>query len=114
MQHVELDRIARRETADGAGEFAGILDRFAIDAGDDVAGLDAGLGRRAIGCGSATSAPSAFFMPRLSAISDVTGWIWTPIQPRLTEPLSLSWAITLLTVEAGIENAMPTLPPDGE
>jgi len=28
--------------------------------------------------------------------------------------LSLSWAITLLTVEAGIENAMPTLPPDGE
>jgi hypothetical protein len=47
-------------------------------------------------------------------MSDVTGWIWTPIQPRLTEPLSLSWAITFLTVEAGIENAMPTLPPDGE
>ena len=67
-----------------------------------------------LACGSATSAPSAFFMPRLSAMSAVTGWIWTPIQPRLTEPLSLSWAITLFTVEAGIENAMPTLPPDGE
>ena len=65
-------------------------------------------------CGSATSAPSAFLRPRLSAMSAVTGWIWTPIQPRLTEPLSLSWAITLFTVEAGIENAMPTLPPDGE
>ena len=49
-----------------------------------------------LACGSATSAPSAFFRPRLSAISAVTGWIWTPIQPRLTEPLSLSWAITRL------------------
>ena len=47
-------------------------------------------------------------------MSEVTGWIWTPIQPRLTEPLSFSWATTLLTVAAGIENAMPTLPPDGE
>ncbi len=47
-------------------------------------------------------------------MSAVTGWIWTPIQPRLTVPLSLSWAITLFTVDAGIENAMPTLPPDGE
>ena len=44
-----------------------------------------------LACGSATSAPSAFFRPRLSAISGVTGWICTPIQPRLTEPLSLSW-----------------------
>src|SRR4029450_338333 len=37
-----------------------------------------------------------------------------PIQPRVTVPLSLSWATTDFTVEAGIENAMPTLPPDGE
>src|SRR5262249_3611330 len=41
-------------------------------------------------CGSATSAPSEALRPRLSAISAVTGWICTPIQPRLTLPLSLS------------------------
>jgi len=28
--------------------------------------------------------------------------------------LSLSWAITFCTVEAGIEKPIPTLPPDGE
>src|SRR5260363_463218 len=28
----------------------------------------------------------------LPILSEVTGWIWTPIQPRLTEPLSFSWA----------------------
>ena len=53
------------------------------------------------GCGSATSAPSAFFRPRLSAISGVTGWICTPIQPRVTVPLSLSWATTRFTVLGG-------------
>ena len=31
----------------------------------------------------------AFLQPRLSAISWVTGWIWTPIQPRATLPLWL-------------------------
>jgi len=30
VQHVEFYRSARRKTADGAGEFAGILDRLAI------------------------------------------------------------------------------------
>ena len=66
------------------------------------------------GCGSATSAPSAFFRPRLSAMSAVTGWICTPIHPRVTEPLSLSWLTTDFTVSAGIAKAMPTEPPDGE
>src|SRR5260221_566870 len=65
-------------------------------------------------CGSATRAPRAFFRPRLSAISAVTGWIWTPIQPRVTAPWSFSCATTTLTVSAGISKAMPTLPPDGE
>ena len=65
-------------------------------------------------CGSATSAPALFFRQRLSAISGVTGWICTPIQPRVTVPLSLSWATTVFTVSEGIAKAMPTEPPDGE
>ena len=65
-------------------------------------------------CGSATSAPSLAFMPRPSAISAVTGWICTPIQPRLTMPLSLSWATTDFTVSEGMSKAMPTEPPEGE
>ena len=44
----------------------------------------------------------------------MTGWICTPIQPRVTLPLSLSWATTVFTVSAGMAKAMPTLPPDGE
>ena len=65
-------------------------------------------------CGSETSAPCGALRPRLSAISAVTGWICTPIQPRVTLPLSLSWATTDFTVGAGIAKAMPTDPPDGE
>ena len=65
-------------------------------------------------CGSATRAPSAFLRPRLSATSAVTGWICTPIHPRVTAPLSLSWVMTVRTVSAGIANAIPTEPPDGE
>ena len=51
---------------------------------------------------------------RLSAISAVTGWICTPIHPRVTEPRSRSCATTERTVLAGMAKAMPTLPPDGE
>ena len=47
-------------------------------------------------------------------MSAVTGWICTPIQPRSTSPLSLSWATTVLTVLAGMAKPMPTDPPDGE
>jgi hypothetical protein len=92
VQHVELHRSAGRETADGAGEFAGILDRLAVDRRDDVAGFDAGLGRRTIGLRFGNQ--RAFGLLQAEAVGDVgvTGWIWTPIQPRLTEPLSLSWA----------------------
>src|SRR5262249_61687810 len=43
--------------------------------------------------GSGTSAPLSSFIPRLSAILVVTGWIWTPIQPRpACGPLSLAFA----------------------
>src|SRR5664279_5206110 len=49
VQHVELHGIAGREAADGAGEFARILDRLAIHRGDHVAGFNAGLGRRTVG-----------------------------------------------------------------
>ncbi|WYK06847.1 hypothetical protein DWF04_018730 [Cereibacter sphaeroides f. sp. denitrificans] len=38
----------------------------------------------------------------------------TPSQPRETEPFSCSWATTSFTVFAGIENPMPTEPPEGE
>ena len=47
-------------------------------------------------------------------MSAVTGWICTPIQPRVTAPLSLSCAMTDFTVSAGIAKAMPTEPPEGE
>ena len=47
-------------------------------------------------------------------MSGVTGWICTPIQPRVTLPLSLSCATTFLTDSAGMAKPMPTLPPDGE
>ncbi len=47
-------------------------------------------------------------------MSAVTAWIWTPIQPRVTWPVSLSWATTVFTVSAGMSNPMPTEPPDGE
>ena len=47
-------------------------------------------------------------------MSAVTGWICTPIQPRLTLPVSLSCATTDFTVSAGMAKAMPTEPPDGE
>jgi hypothetical protein len=62
-------------------------------------------------CASLTSAPSAFLRPRLSAMSAVTAWIWTPIQPRVTWPEPLSWTTTDLTVSAGMSNPMP--PPVG-
>src|SRR6201999_4089673 len=46
VQDVELDRRTRRDAADVAGEIAGVLDLGAVDRGDDVTRLDAGLGRR--------------------------------------------------------------------
>ena len=48
-QHGELHRGARRHRADLAGEIARILDRLAIDSGDDVTRLDSGFGGRAAG-----------------------------------------------------------------
>jgi hypothetical protein len=51
VQNVELDRAAGRKIADGTGEFPRILDRLAIHRGDDIAGFDAGLGRRSVGLG---------------------------------------------------------------
>ena len=48
------------------------------------------------------------------AISGVTFWIVTPSQPRSTEPSSLSWATTVLTVLDGMAKPTPTEPPFGE
>ncbi len=62
----------------------------------------------------ATSAPEALFKPRSSAMSEVTGWISTPIQPRVTAPFSLSCCTTFLTTSLVMAKPMPTLPPEGE
>ena len=43
LHHRQLHRRARRQTADGARDLAGIADVLAVDGGDDVAGLDTGL-----------------------------------------------------------------------
>src|SRR5262249_257264 len=48
VQHVELYGTAGRQPANGASEFAGILDRLAVDGSDHVTRLDAGLGRRTV------------------------------------------------------------------
>ena len=45
----QLDRLSGPERGDLAGEFARAVDRFAVDAGDDVAGRDAGRCRGRIG-----------------------------------------------------------------
>ena len=63
---------------------------------------------------SATMAPSAFLRPIESAMSCVTGWIWTPIQPRVTWPFAFRSATTRCTVSAGMAKPMPTEPPEGE
>jgi hypothetical protein len=105
---------AGRETADGAGEFLGILDRLAIDAGDDVTGLDAGLGRRTVRLRFRHQ--RAFRLLHAEAVGDVR-------RHRLdldADPAAADRALVLelgdhaLDRRSGIENAMPTLPPDGE
>ena len=42
-------------------------------------------------------------------MSAVTGWICTPIQPRVTLPCPCSCATTILTVSAGMSKPMPTI-----
>src|SRR5262245_43817759 len=113
-QQRELGGGARRHCADLLGEIAASLTASpftdVITSPATMPALAAGLSA----CGSAMSAPSSFLRPRLSAMSAVTGWICTPSHPRVTAPLSLSWATTVFTVAAGIAKAMPTEPPDGE
>src|SRR6478735_2307634 len=70
VQHVELHGVARRKPADGASEFAGILDRFTVDRSDDVAGFDAGLGRGAIGLRFGYQ--RAFRLLQAEAVGDVS------------------------------------------
>ena len=63
---------------------------------------------------SATMAPLASLRPRLSAMSSVTGWIWTPSQPRVTLPFSFRLSMMLSADDAGMAKPMPTEPPEGE
>ena len=90
--------------------FTGVPLTAVMTSPDSMPALAAGLPF----CGSSTIAPSAFFMPRLSAMPAVTGWICTPSQPRVTWPFFLSCATTSFAVSAGMSKPMPTEPPDGE
>src|SRR5581483_2990343 len=49
MDQAELDGNAGRHRTDTAREFARVMDIIAVDRGDDVAALDARLGRRTAG-----------------------------------------------------------------
>src|SRR6202142_4420252 len=71
VQHIELYGIAGREAADGAGEFAGILDRLAVHRGDHIAGFNAGLGRRTIGLRFRNQ--RAFGLLEAETVGDVSG-----------------------------------------
>ena len=62
----------------------------------------------------ATSAPLSDLSDRLSAISLVIGWIWTPSSPRSTRPLSLSCATIGSASDDGMAKPSPMLPPLGE
>ncbi|OYX65396.1 MAG: phosphoserine phosphatase SerB [Rhizobiales bacterium 32-66-11] len=61
-----------------------------------------------------TRAPRGLPRPRLSAISSLTLWMRTPIQPRRTSLNCSSWAITGVAVEDGTAKPMPIDPPEGE
>ena len=69
MKDVKLHRVAGRKTADGAGEFAGILDGRAIHRGDDVTRFDAGFGGRTVGLGFGDQC--AFRLLEAEAVGDV-------------------------------------------
>ena len=62
----------------------------------------------------ASSAPLGVLSPRLSAMSWLTSWIRTPIQPRLALPNRRSWSITVRASLEGIEKPMPIESPEGE
>ncbi len=50
---------------------------------------------------------------RAPATSAVTGSMRMPSQPRAISPLSISFLTTSLATDAGMANAIPTLPPLG-
>ena len=60
-------------------------------------------------------APSVPSSPRLAAISSVTGWMWTPSQPRMTRPWAMRSSMTAVAVAAGTAKPIPTFArPEGE
>jgi hypothetical protein len=61
-----------------------------------------------------TTAPRAEDRPMARAMSGVTGWTFTPSQPRRVSPYSMSWAITGRATALGTEKEIPTLAPVGE
>ena len=105
---------ARRVGRDLHGQSARILDRLAVDRDDDVAGLDAGLRRRAVARRSRRALPGVREAEAV-AMSFVTGWICTPRKPRVDLAVVAQVAPRPAPrVCAGMAKPMPTLPPDGE
>src|SRR3954469_12421844 len=72
MQHVQLDRAARCEAPDDAGQFTGILDRLTICRSNDVACLDARLCRWSILLG--VGYQRALRLLQTHAVGDILGY----------------------------------------
>ena len=89
-----LGRLAGRDAGDATrqvrGSFTGSPSSRTIASPILMPALSAGE----FAVTSATSAPCDSLRPALSAISSVTGWICTPSQPRVTEPLSFRSSMT--------------------
>ena len=83
---------------------------------DDVAGLDAGLGGRAVRRDAGHERAGVLrHAERFLPSPRVTDWIFTPSQPRRTSPILLAAAARpVATVSAGTAKPMPIEPPVGE
>ena len=58
-----------------------------------------------------TWAPEGLGRPSGSAMSFVTSVMATPMRPRTTRPLALSWSVTRIASSMGMANEMPMKPP---
>ena len=99
--------VAGGHRADLGDEGGRGVDRLAVDGDDDVAGLDAGLRRRA--CRSltdATSAPARWAEPSLTVVSLAL----TPRKACSAWPVLMSWSAMDLASLTGIAKPMPMLP----
>src|SRR5216117_3787842 len=97
--------------ADQARQVARILHRLAVEADDDVRGLDSRLVGGLPFSTEFTSAPRGRSSPKEVARSRVTSWITTPMRPRATRPLSRNCFWMSSATSIGIANDRPMKPP---